>query len=620
MKLVLFSNSEADITSKFNQPIIQKGLEAIYTYDFSNVDVIFVVGKEGADLTLDYATITKLWHFVEAGGILFGEAIDCMNFPASRLFGFQQDYPTVRRTSEKLMIDPAFLPHEAGAICEWGGSYQKGFAVYEQQYLHVGTYIETHKMDVDKATGNPALTYHALGKGKAVYAAFSFIGASDRLAFRPLHVWDKVMQKLIETEGLPLLAFPKETITLGDRTSAEAIMAGANWFMESGIMPKKDGREGIFENIHSVTGKVRQDFRPDCHAHTAFMFHLHYEYTQDTLWLDRSNNLMNYLFEEGYQDMEEDSPTYGFWKWFKSPAAYPGQIFTDDNAWVSFVLLYLFKKTGKQIYKERGLLTAKGLLETQHDNGLRPIFLRGEHIHEKGRRRATLAEEVSFNPHFESIAHAAYIQAYIITGDKQYLETAYKGTKYLLANQDKWYFMYSKTSGYTRFLFVLGQLNKYYDDPDLRQGLKATLAYLKSAQHESGGVEERDNPDPNRFGKEDTGVFRFNGEGIGDFLYTNNFLLMNLWEVWKAIGDKDALAFYHELRAFVSYAQIKSIQPTYNGAWMRAFDLDKGEYFGNNGDIGWGPYVIEGGWTNALTTAGLILGEIDETLFAEMSR
>lgn len=130
-----------------------------------------------------------------------------------------------------------------------------------------------------------------------------------------------------------------------------------------------------------------------------------------------------------------------------------------------------------------------------------------------------------------------------------------------------------------------------------------------------GGIEEADNPDPDRFGKEDAGVYIHNGEGIADQLYTNNFLLMNAWEVWKATGDERFKTFYDRLSGFLCGIQISDADSRYHGGWMRAFDLRHGEYFGNNGDTGWGPYCLESGWTQAIISAGLPLGLLNESLF-----
>src|SRR5690625_6244616 len=53
--------------------------------------------------------------------------------------------------------------------------------------------------------------------------------------------------------------------------------------------------------------EVTKDYRPDCHAQTALMFYLYSLYTKDLSWEKRAHNLLNYLFENGYQDTDENS-------------------------------------------------------------------------------------------------------------------------------------------------------------------------------------------------------------------------------------------------------------------------------------------------------------------------
>jgi len=174
--------------------------------------------------------------------------------------------------------------------------------------------------------------------------------------------------------------------------------------------------------------------------------------------------------------------------------------------------------------------------------------------------------------------------------------------------------MYSKTAGYSRFLLSLSEVYAITGDDEIREGLMDVIQYLTGNQHQCGGIEESDNPDPERYGTEDTGVFRMNGEGIADQLYTNNFLLMNVWEAWKATGDTAVKELYDRLAQFLSAIQISSQKKEFNGGWMRSFHLKKWEYFGNNGDTGWGAYVIEGGWTNANILTGFLLKELNQSL------
>ena len=83
---------------------------------------------------------------------------------------------------------------------------------------------------------------------------------------------------------------------------------------------------------------------------TALMLYLYGKWQQDDHYLESSDRMIQYLFDHGYQDMELESPSYGFFKWYDFPGEYPDQMFTDDNAWVCFVLLYLYRQTNNESY------------------------------------------------------------------------------------------------------------------------------------------------------------------------------------------------------------------------------------------------------------------------------
>ena len=232
------------------------------------------------------------------------------------------------------------------------------------------------------------------------------------------------------------------------------------------------------------------------------------------------------------------------------------------------------------------------MLETQNRNGLRPEVLIRSEVLKKGKEYYQQSDIASMNPHFESIAHVAFLQAYEITGDHTYLETAKKGTIYLLDHIQNHKYMYSKTSGFSRFLLALAQLCKLTNDERIKNGLDEIIAYLKSKQHEKGPVAEADNPAPDRYGSRSAWVFD-DDEEIADQLYTNNFLVMNIWEAWKATNDESLFIFHEEISTFLANIQIHSDRKEFDGGWMRSYHFGRGEYFGNNGDTGWGPYCIE---------------------------
>lgn len=574
---------------------------------------IFINGNNnGVPMKLDYELLEKLWVFVEQGGTLYGELLNCEDFPSSRLFGFKQDFAVTNRRLEKAVISTDNPFCKIGQVLEWQGPFITGFTFDTKRLLDVGLFKETHR--TEEKGKYPGIVVKKYGKGTAVYSTFSFLGNDQNWTLRPNWLWNNVIEWLQQDYELPIQCLPQVIKPSMENDSKKTIEHGMNWFLHSGILPKDDGTLGIYENVHSIRSDISRDYRPDCHAHSALLFYLYGAYSKDQTWWERSSNLLTYLFEAGYQDTDPTSVTYGFWKWFQSPKSKPDQIFSDDNSWVALVLLYLYRKTGNEEYKKRGLLTAYALLNTQNLNGLRPECIREQELLDKGNGYFQTSTLASMNPHFESIVHAAFIHAYHVSKDERFLQTAKKGTLYMLENKNELTFMYSKTAGYSRFILALAQTYAVTKDDCILNGLYEVVFYLADKQHELGAIEESDNPDPERYGTEDTGVFRMNGEGIADQLYTNNFLLMNAWEAWKATSDPAVKEMIDKLIPFLTSIQISSHKQEFDGGWMRSFHLDSREYFGNNGDTGWGAYVIESGWTNAIILSGFILKELNQSL------
>ncbi|MVO99574.1 hypothetical protein [Paenibacillus lutrae] len=594
-------------------------LQELLQTDLSPYGAVLLIGSPHIDeeTSLTSEECAYLWNYVFEGGKLYAELINAFDFPSSRLFGWKQDFPKSRRMMEKLRYVPKEGVLQEGQLFEWDGAMAYGFSIAADTRLEIGPFKETHQstQPLIGAKPYPGLNIRELGKGKVVFAAFSLFSSQQPAALRPYKDWAQFIAALAGDTGIPFTMW-EPVMELSRGTSAdEAIEKSLKWFVSSGIMPELDGSKGIWENVHSVTARISYDRRPDCHAHTALMFYLYGKASGKPEWEEASHAMLQYLFDEGYQDMDPASPSYGFFKWFDYPGEKPDQIFTDDNAWVCLVLLYLYRKTGKEEYRERGLLIAEGFLATQNANGLRANCITGKELEDLGKEKIASELAVSMNPHFESIAHTAFIQAYLVTGKQEYLDAAVKGSIYMLEHMDELKFMYSRTSGLARFLLPLGFLAAHDGSGRIQAGMQQITAYLLSNQHETGGIEEADNPDPDRFGQEDAGVYIHNGEGIADQLYTNNFLLMNAWELWKATQDETYRKLYEDLASFLSAIQISSKDARFDGGWMRALDLTRMEYFGNNGDTGWGPYCMEGGWTNAMTTAGFLLGKLDESIF-----
>ena len=52
-----------------------------------------------------------------------------------------------------------------------------------------------------------------------------------------------------------------------------------------------------------------------------------------------------------------------------------------------------------------------------------------------------------------------------------------------------------------------------------------------------------------------------------------------------------------------------------SGAWFRAFDFQRWDYWASNADLGWGAWSIESGWTQSWITSTLALRHLKTSLW-----
>ena len=86
-------------------------------------------------------------------------------------------------------------------------------------------------------------------------------------------------------------------------------------------------------------------------------------------------------------------------------------------------------------------------------------------------------------------------------------------------------------------------------------------------------------------------------EPVTDSLYTLGFALAGLREAYGATGNATYAAAERKLADYMVRIQVKSAaRPELSGAWFRAFDYGKQEYWSSDNDWGYGPWVTETGW------------------------
>jgi hypothetical protein len=367
------------------------------------------------------------------------------------------------------------------------------------------------------------------------------------------------------------------------------------WHEKSGILFSPDGRKGMREAV-MLSGSFgwREELRTDCNLMTGALFaHAGKAYGRAD-WTALGRSLADNILDRGNQTEE------GYFRWFDREVQSHGKnfVYATDHGRSMLAVVNLYEATGERRYLDAARRAADAFLAWQSDDGLVTICfdLRKSNRPVRGH---------SENPvcYYDNIP--ALFKIASCTGDGRYAEAALKCVRTMSAKFPDFDLgsraFYSANSVYGRYLLIAAAAQAATDD-DFSRTINGVLDFYERNQHPSGGISEI----KIRLVKHDeAGVGIGDGsDHVADMLYCNNFSLAALSlldktppEKAKGIDMARARRIYRRLRDFLCRVQISSPDPRVDGAWMRAYEMDMGEWYGLDRDAGWGPYCIETGWT-----------------------
>jgi hypothetical protein len=167
------------------------------------------------------------------------------------------------------------------------------------------------------------------------------------------------------------------------------------------------------------------------------------------------------------------------------------------------------------------------------------------------------------------------------------------------------------------------------DTPEHRGWLMTVATDLLQWQDPSGVIQEKRGGAENtgfqiaksneEYGTGETPLIQNVGDPATDQLYTTGFALLGLHEAFAATGDAKLKAAEDKLAHFLCRIQVRSDKFKYlDGAWFRAFDYKRWDYWASSGDVGWGVWCVEAGWGQAWIAATLSLRD-RQTTFWDMT-
>ncbi|MEX2592810.1 MAG: hypothetical protein WD426_08545 [Anditalea sp.] len=394
-------------------------------------------------------------------------------------------------------------------------------------------------------------------------------------------------------------------------------------------MPIGDGSLGILEGHASTVNydgsqQYRYWMRADVQGEVSMALAAASDMFENKDFKEKAENLVDYIFNysnltAGAKD-DKNSDVYGMIGW---ATTFPETFYGDDNARaiLGSIAAAAYLKTNK--WDQELAEAIMGNFRRTSRQGFSGDRNEAKDILKNGWEHYWDRDYVYISPHFESWMWACYLWLYNQTGYEPLLEKTKSAIRITMeAYPAKWLWGSSFQTQRARMILPLAWLVRIEDTKEHRQWLDLVVSDLLKNQVPSGAIREEIGEGKGHFkvlkSNEDYGtdegslIFK-NGDPVADMLYTNNFALFSLNEAAQATGNKKYEEAVDQLSDFLTRIQVKSErQKDLDGAWFRAFDYNRWDYWASNSDWGWGAWCTLTGWSQSWIVTSQILIEEDQ--------
>ncbi len=396
-----------------------------------------------------------------------------------------------------------------------------------------------------------------------------------------------------------------------------------------------DGSGGIFECFGSLirfdgSQPVYRNRRSDCASEASMAIAMRGFINQDQRDKTTAANLQDYVYfnsclQQGSRALP-GNPNFGFVGWYSTEPGC-GVYYSDDNARVVLGTLVSSAALNSGRWDEAVLKQILANFRTTGPTGFKPRRIEEPDLLEKGWAYYWNDEYFHFAPHYQSWIWACYLWLYDKTHFQPLLERTKTGIRYMMkAYPDEWRWTNGLQQERARMLLPLAWLIRVDDQPEHRTWLKQIANDLLSFQDASGAIREEIGkvghgsyapPKSNAaYGTNEAPLIQENGDPLADMLYTSNFAFFSLTEAAAVTTDPGIKKALGKLADFMVRIQVRSeSHPELDGAWYRAFDFKRWEYWASNADLGWGAWATETGWTQAWIVTMLMMKSQNQNLW-----
>ncbi len=401
-----------------------------------------------------------------------------------------------------------------------------------------------------------------------------------------------------------------------------------------------DGHYGILEgHASNIYYDGNQDYRywlrNDVQGEVSFALAAGGALLNNDMYRQVAKNLLDYVFiSSPFRKGEKNnpsSPVYGLLGWSET---HDYVFYADDNA--RSVLAMIAATSFLKPYDKWNKEIVECILANFRLANVNGFFAPGgrleePQIMEKGWEYFSERPDfINPHPHFESWMWACYLWLYDKTGYEPLLKKAKKAIQITMeAYPEKWGWTNGIQQERARMILPLAWLVRVEDTPEHRAWLDVMVQEILKNQVDCGAVREELGSSNGTFGgpksNKDYGIteaplISVNGDPVADMLYTSNFAFFALNEAASATNNEQYRAAVDKMSDFLTRIQVCSENINHvDGAWFRAFDYNRWDYWASNADHGWGAWSTLTGWIQSWIVGTQVLKE-KETSYWEVTK
>lgn len=374
-----------------------------------------------------------------------------------------------------------------------------------------------------------------------------------------------------------------------------------------------NGNFGILEGHASTiysdgTQQYRYWDRTDVQGEVAFALAASGNLLKERKYSEVSENLIDYIFytskDRGDSRNNKNSATYGLLGWANT---HQHVFYNDDNARAILGVIGASALMNEERWNTYIVENILANFRTSSKQGFQGSRLEEKNIESNGWEYYFNRDFENPHPHFESWMWACYLWLYDKTGYEPLLTKARDAIRITMnAYPDKWKWTNGIQQERARMILPLAWLVRVDDTEEHRKWLSQVVDKLLESQQSNGAIREELGGGKGQYGPTKTNqaygkheaplIFR-NGDPVADMLYTSNFAFFALNEAAQTTGNKRYQDAVSKLADFLVRIQVKSdSHPDLDGAWFRAFDYNRWDYWASNADAGWGAWCTLSGW------------------------